>query len=417
MRGRRFINLFGKAGSIGTPAWVLPGAAVDLDFANSRYFGGALASLMGLTRASNGFATDNAGSLVNFAPNVPRITSAGLLIEETATNIVHASNPTVGVWSSFQASYTSNAALAPDGTMTAALASTTGANGVIYVDGNAGGTDSIAGNTPVTMFAFVKASSGGTAGSLTWATNGNGTGCQTNFDMSTGVTSSPVTFGTGVYTNSGMSQLGTTGWWIVWIQGQLSNTATALAGACTVTVPASSNFLVWGMNVHPNMAFVTSPIITTAASAVRAADGASGIGALLSAVGGSTYSIAAAIGGSPNSGYVRLLGINGAGVAPLIIGPTSGVVSSYNGGTVLSAVLGSGLVTGPVKLAAGFSAAGRSLVANNGTVVTDAAAFAAIASVEIGSQAGSSLFLDGYIKRLTIWNSRLSDATLKALTV
>lgn len=70
------------------PGWVLPGASVDMDFANARYYGRSLENLS-CSRASQGFApySENNGILGTFAANVPRITDAGILIELAATNI------------------------------------------------------------------------------------------------------------------------------------------------------------------------------------------------------------------------------------------------------------------------------------------------------------------------------------------
>ena len=37
----------------GAPGWVEPGAAIDLDFSNGRYYGGSLTGLLSLSRASS----------------------------------------------------------------------------------------------------------------------------------------------------------------------------------------------------------------------------------------------------------------------------------------------------------------------------------------------------------------------------
>jgi hypothetical protein len=90
MRGAHYNNLFGAGG---VPSWALAGSAIDLDFANGRYFGGTLASLLSVTRASN--ATDLLPSSASgyayntYAPNVLAISPTfGLLIFEARTNLL-----------------------------------------------------------------------------------------------------------------------------------------------------------------------------------------------------------------------------------------------------------------------------------------------------------------------------------------
>lgn len=97
MRGRRFINLMSTSA---VPSWVLSGATVDLDFANGRYFGGTLASLLSITRASN--ATDLLPSSASgyayntFSSNILAISpNVGLLIFEARTNLLLNSNAPV----------------------------------------------------------------------------------------------------------------------------------------------------------------------------------------------------------------------------------------------------------------------------------------------------------------------------------
>lgn len=90
--GRTSMGILGAIGPIGEtpPGWVLPGAVVDLDFANNRYFGRSLEHLV-TSRASVGYAPysaqGNNGLLGIFAANVPRITDLGLLSELPATNL------------------------------------------------------------------------------------------------------------------------------------------------------------------------------------------------------------------------------------------------------------------------------------------------------------------------------------------
>ena len=113
------------------------GVAVKLDFAaqagqglyclNGQRYGSFLAVPgASFTRASVGTAVDSAGNVITFASGVPRITDQGLLVEESRTNLLLWSQAfDNAVWSAGVSgtgsapSVTANAAVAPDGTMTA----------------------------------------------------------------------------------------------------------------------------------------------------------------------------------------------------------------------------------------------------------------------------------------------------------
>lgn len=75
-------------GMTGRPEWLAhPLAALDMDFAGGRYFGKQLGDLT-VTRASAGYAQDQAGNWQNFAANAPRRTDRGLLVEMARTNVL-----------------------------------------------------------------------------------------------------------------------------------------------------------------------------------------------------------------------------------------------------------------------------------------------------------------------------------------
>ncbi len=96
----------------------------------------------------------------------------------------------------------------------------------------------------------------------------------------------------------------------------------------------------------------------------------------------------------------------------------SGQAASWNGSVELLATFGTGAMSGATKLGYSLNPSGRSLVANNGTVATDAQIQSSVgttASLGIRNTGGGAGY-NGYIKRFSIWNTRLPDATLKALT-
>lgn len=76
----------------GTEAWIMPGADLDLDLARGRVFGADdIAGLLSVGRESEAYASSRSGALDLFAPDTPRITDLGLLIEEERRNLFQAS--------------------------------------------------------------------------------------------------------------------------------------------------------------------------------------------------------------------------------------------------------------------------------------------------------------------------------------
>ena len=78
------------------------------------------------SRNSVAYADDGAGNLIQFAANVPRITSKGLMIEPARTNSFRSSQEfNDPAWGKIAVTVTGNVAAAPDGTLTADLCAAT----------------------------------------------------------------------------------------------------------------------------------------------------------------------------------------------------------------------------------------------------------------------------------------------------
>lgn len=309
----------------GGARWVLSGASIDMDFANGRYFGGLLASLLSTSRASSG--TDLLPSSVSgfaystFANTILRITPGlGLLIEEARTNVLLNS--------------------------TAPVTQTTG---------------SLA------------------TGTYTLWVNGSG--------------SAAVSAGTATITGAGSATNGAPITFVV-----------TVAGTVTVTKTGSLNAFQLELG-----AFGTSLVVTAGASATRAADVATFTGALLAVFNGTSGSALLQTSATPNAANFPFLMANAAHAISFsrLLSNTSfrSTVSAVN----LDVTLGSGsFASGTVKQGSAWSVSGRSVVGNNGTLLTDGNSLSA-ADVQFA-------MFDGYIQRLTAFNSRLPNATLQALT-
>lgn len=323
----------GISGGSGTPSWVTPGAAVDMDFANGLYFGGTLANLLSISRASN--ATDLLPSSASgyayntFSSNVLSVSPTfGLLIFEARTNLLLNSN-------------------APATQTTASLGVGTYTN---WVNGPgsalvSGGTATITGAAP--------------------ATNG-----------------SPNTFNVTV------------------------------AGTVIDTVTGSLN----GFQLELG-AFGTSFIVTAGATATRVADVCTSAGVLLALLSAAQGTVVAQMGPFPGGATNPSQGgtVFGSSNSTLQRYPFNNTdLQTFNGGTGLRVNVGGAAFAGNLKAGVAWSGAGRSVAGNN-VLATDANTISS-PSQYVGS-ANTTGQLNGYIKRFTVFPTRLSDAALQALTV
>jgi hypothetical protein len=335
------------------------------------------------TRASSGTATDSTGGVHTFAAGVPRITDLGLLVEEARTNFVTWSQDlTNPVWVNYWAgptSRTANAAVAPDGTMTATrlvLPINPGAQppGVVI------STADVSGNTVATS-AWFKGAVGGEVLSLNLDDSGHGS-------MITLTASWQRFVVTGVVGVSGG-------------RVEITNTSTI----------ATPTIYVWGVQKEVG-AFVTSYIPTAGTAATRAADVPVVTGLPMLA----TATVVAKAIGSPNaSSSPRLVGQSGTTVAPLY--SQAGAAGTYN--SVVGLMTAASPITpgSPFKAAAAWDAAGRSVAVNGLTPASDGNMSVSISGISIGlNDQVPANFQDAPIQSVAIYANRHSGAQLQADT-
>lgn len=354
---------FGRMG-LGVPQWVLFGASLDMDFADSLYYSATgtntVPGLISTSRASNGYAQNLSGLLILFGPDTPRITNIGLLIEMAATNVaLWCRDLTNAVWIKV--------------TMTVAL-------NQIGADGSA------------------------TSATLLTATAGNATCLQTI------VLGSSARFQTAYIkriTGSGVIQMTTDGgttWTTVAVTAsytQLSIPTQTLANPIIgFRIVTNGDAIAVDFVQNETGAFGTSPILTTTTAATRAADNITLTAT--SQTAGVTAKAAFAQTNIVNiTSSPRIVDFAGPFIGP----QAAGSGPAINNGTVnVGAVLGSGSYVGVVKQSFVFDGTNLQTVGNNGTPGTIAGTWAALTPINIGNRADLTRGLNGYLARLTFFN-------------
>lgn len=393
------------------PAWVLEGAAVDLDFVNGRYYGGSLADVLSISRASDGCAKKADGTLEYFTSNQLRITDLGLLIEDSRTNECLDSQDFVGTgnWIVFNYNALDNQTTAPDGTTT---------GGKITATVNAGGnvnsgsfhtnnyTWSLSANEKFVASAFLKAG----VGQIKMTVNDRTHFVNCYFNLSNGTVGSSSTTGDGVFDGASIEAFAD-GWYRCKLNGHITSAVSALLDFVHDAINDFS--YIWGVQFE-RAEFASSYIPTGAASAARAADNVPTIGSLNSMFGVLPNSVLLdvriAVG---ESGYKSLFGE--VGVVVLLERRNNDTYIGVGApAPVLEVQLGNGLTfSGGAKVALAQSASGRSIVGGGGTVNTDANT-GTTCSPYLGVNSGIITFMT--CRRLVAWSSKLADATLQSLT-
>jgi hypothetical protein len=424
-----------------TAGWQFAGSSFDLDFANGRYFGGNLTDLLTISRASSGYAANVDGTLTNFPSNTLRVgVGTGLLVEESRTNqVFHSQDWTIG-WSVQATTITSAAAVAPDGTTTAVKVLAVASNSIHapYQNQNGAGQGASP-DTYQSITVYAK------AGTNNYAYINFGVGAPTTnwvtqvYDLANGVIGeSAVGAGSGTKLSASIDALAN-GWYRLtlvckctyplstdtYLEYGLASAATgnsigATYGEIQFNAAGTEYVYFWGAQIERDVSFPTSYIPTIGGVATRAADVVSLIGLADTTIRHAGASHFVSMAAMPLTTNRYILGSDHGSVGMAIPGTGSAGtdVIIYDGTLVLHATPGSGLTpASPLKTALGWNAAGRSIVSANGTVVTNANAQVIDPSAYYLGSDNTSGFVDTYILRVALWNSRLADVALKGLTV
>lgn len=182
-------------------------------------------------------------------------------------------------------------------------------------------------------------------------------------------------------------------------------TTSGTAGTCVVTVGGSLNAFQLELG-----SFGTSFIVTTGATATRAADVLRPINAAFTLADAITSSIVSNI-ATFGTTTAMVNGTNNGAEFKSFWSNTTTVVSTMNG-VALNATIGA---SQSAKIGVASDPSGHSLVGNNGTVTSDANTWISPGNAAIGST-GVSLWLNGPLRRQTYFGLRIGNVALKALT-
>ena len=383
--------------------------ALDLNFARTK----ALDPRITYTRASTGTFVGSDGLIKTAAINAPRFDhnpttgeSLGLLVEEARTNTWTRSEEfNDAVWTKTDTTVTSNAATAPDGSLTAdklIASATTAVHSMQRVKGL---------NSPSWTTIYLKA-----AEYTICDVRDINLDTVFRIDLTSGALSESPAFVGKLYANQyGVDAVGN-GWYRIRIgrstaDGVINNPVLIYPnGAASYLGDGTSGIFIWGAQAEAS-AFPTSYIPTTTATVTRAAD--------VTSISGTNY--ASFINYSEGTWVSSVPNVNGTG-GRIFDSRSSILFASANTNGYSYASGGASQVSAsyPLKGAVVYNSTDVHGVAN-GSINTGNTGGRAISHtyIDIGSAntaAAGVGFLNGPIARLTYYPVRLPDAQLQALT-
>lgn len=389
------------------------------------------------SRASTATYYDANGVIQTAASNVARsaaffpdssgvMRSAGLLLEAAGTNAVTYSEQfDNAAWTKVNTTVTANSVVAPDGNMTADTITGNGSSGTHWLYNN----DTSAG--PKTVSVYAKAGTNNFI-QLMFAVDAS---VFANFNLSNGTVGS-----TGTASTASIQAL-PNGWYRCSLY---TNSTTATISHITLitsgtSARAESNSLsttvyLWGAQSETSATFPTSYIPTVATTVTRAADVSSSATVTRSAdvasITGTNFSswynqsegtvVTDAIGGK-KSGRVFEINDNTDNNRHLAAWSDSGInfASTVAGNTFFNSVAPTSANRRTSALA--YKSALYGGVVNSGAAVTSSNTTVPVVNRmyiagPIGDGTNLNYYFNGTVSRLTYWPTRLSDATLQAIT-
>ena len=369
-------------------------------------------------------------STINSAPrfdhNPTTGESLGLLVEEARSNLCLQSEDLSTTWGTTNYTVTTNAATAPNGTVTADKLIRNTTDTTTSVTQNVTATASTAYNYSI----FVKASEWSKVGLREGSVSGN----YVTFDLSNGtiVSSSGATGAISTFAN---------GWYRISMQMTtgaaqtsyglrlipLPNNYTSGTPAYSFAGDGTSGLFAWGAQLEQG-AFATSPILTSTAAATRSADVASITGSNFSSWYNQTEGTVFAdvtLTRPPSTIGVNILGIgDGTNSNRVQLNSGSSSAGNINGvvttGGVAQAqpLVGSISSVGPHKIGFGYATNNVQIGVNGslGTEDTSATMPSTITAAYLANGANPIAPASMTFARLTFWPTRLASNILQSIT-
>ena len=354
----------------------------------------------------------------------------GLLVEEQRTNLLLRSEEFDNAsWTKSRSTITANATTSPDGTVDAdKLVEDTTATATHRVFQQASKSAS---SVTRTFSVYLKAAER-TFARVSISDNTEAVTARVDVDLSAGTINTAAVFGgTSISSPSASISLAGNGWYRVSITATFDATITnpgafvflcSAFGVISYTGNGTSGIFVWGAQWEDG-SFATSYIPTVASQVTRTADVATITGANFSQwynQSEGTFVVEADSGGNVSTIPIyRVLsaGSGGDTISLFMYNGSWGGTSRV--GSVFQAdleVAGTYTANVPAKTAFAFKADDFAASVNGSAVLTDTSGTVpTVAALNLGSGGGSA-YLNGHIRSLTYYNTRLPNARLQALT-
>ena len=346
--------------------------------------------------------------------------SLGLLVEEARTNLLLRSSALLtSPWSPGNLSYSGATIAAPDGSSVEPITTTGGGSTINFQQMTAPAV-------PFTISAYVRDLNAGSNSMVNKYGVYNGS-------TSSDVAYLAVDYATGAVAASGpeagSSVVRSTpchnGWHRVSITisagvtpGDIIN---IYAGALGDIPSAGVSWYAWGLQMEAG-AFPASYIPTTSAAVTRTADNPRASGSnftgFYNATAGTLFVEATSTATAATRGLASLNDNSHSNVTQLFLTSSDAPqLEVYNGATQANLTASAVTPTTAFKVAGAYKANDFALCSNGGAVGTDTSgAVPTVTQLSIGAINGGTHQLNGHIRRITYWPTRLANAELQAIT-
>lgn len=193
-------------------------------------------------------------------------------------------------------------------------------------------------------------------------------------------------------------------------------TATVLNPIVGVQIVTNGDAVIADFNQMEPGGFPTSPCLTTNATSTRSADSISVIGNLLTALQSSAVTLYVSLPIFPVNAAARILDYNAVNTPPIQAVQSSTSAISFNGSTATASLPSGTFQNTTTRIVESYMAGNQTIVINGGTEGSGVGSFPAVTSAHIGSQSGTSIFLNNYLIGLAVWNSQLPAGSRKSLS-